>query len=147
MAVTLTFLIGLARFYVGVHTLNQIVYGWLWGLWLAFYFHFVLRETTLGHIKHLTCSDKLPTRAKYFFLASLFAIGVFLSQIATYLIVEAVFTPDPFWLQMIADKCGKNVNEDKDILNYKSVVQSGVPIFTFGAYVGMLFKRAVFQSK
>lgn len=28
LACAITFLIGFARFYVGVHTLNQIVYGW-----------------------------------------------------------------------------------------------------------------------
>jgi len=54
ISVSLTFLIGFARFYVGVHTLNQIVYGLCWGLWLAFFFHFVLREKIMGHIRDLT---------------------------------------------------------------------------------------------
>jgi membrane-associated phospholipid phosphatase len=41
---SLSFLIGFARFYVGVHTINQIVYGWCLGLWISFYFHICLRD-------------------------------------------------------------------------------------------------------
>ena len=38
-----TILIGFARLYVGVHTLNQVIYGWQLGIWISFYFHFALR--------------------------------------------------------------------------------------------------------
>ena len=44
LTVSLSFLIGFARFYVGVHTINQIVYGWSLGLWISFYFHVCLRD-------------------------------------------------------------------------------------------------------
>ncbi len=54
ISISLTFLIAFARFYVGVHTLNQIVYGLTWGLWLSFYFHFCLREHVMSHIDTLT---------------------------------------------------------------------------------------------
>jgi hypothetical protein len=39
---------------------------------------------------------------------------------------------------MIATKCNKDVSVDKEILNYKSVVQGGVPLFTYGAFLGMI---------
>jgi membrane-associated phospholipid phosphatase len=50
VAVTLALCVGFARFYVGVHTINQILYGWLWGLWIALYFHFCLRVALISHI-------------------------------------------------------------------------------------------------
>jgi membrane-associated phospholipid phosphatase len=53
LAILLTFLIGFARFYVGLHTLNQIVYGWQIGLLLALYFHICLREPVIKHIQTL----------------------------------------------------------------------------------------------
>jgi membrane-associated phospholipid phosphatase len=53
LAISLTFLIGFARFYVGVHTLNQIVYGWQIGLLRALYFHICLREPVIKHIQTL----------------------------------------------------------------------------------------------
>ncbi len=54
ISISLTFLIGFARFYVGVHTINQILYGFSWGFWLAFFFHFVLREKIMLHVNQLT---------------------------------------------------------------------------------------------
>ena len=32
-------------------------------------------------------------------------------------------------------------------MNYKSLCQSGLPIFTFGAYVGLIFERRAFGLK
>lgn len=75
---------------------------------------------------------------KYTLIATLIAILIFMGQVATYLIVDAVFKPDPYWLQRIAQTCNIDVNTDKQILNYKSLGQSGVPIFTYGAYLGLL---------
>ena len=46
-------MIGMARFYVGVHTINQIIYGWMWGLWIVFYFHFCLRVIAIDYIRSL----------------------------------------------------------------------------------------------
>ena len=43
-AVLWSFAIGFARLYVRVHSWNQIVYGWQLGLWVAFYFHFCIRD-------------------------------------------------------------------------------------------------------
>jgi hypothetical protein len=67
-----------------------------------------------------------------------------MSQVATYLIVESVFTPEPLWLKRIEEFCHIDVKKDRQILNYKSLSQSGVPIFTFGAYCGALFERRVY---
>lgn len=63
-----------------------------------------------------------------------------MSQIATYLIVDAVFTPEQVWLDRIAAKCNIDVSVDKQILNYKSVVQSGASLFLYGAYLGLLLQ-------
>jgi membrane-associated phospholipid phosphatase len=47
LTLSLSFLVGFARFYLGLHTINQIVYGWSLGIFVAFYFHFCLRETII----------------------------------------------------------------------------------------------------
>jgi len=75
------------------------------------------------------------------------AVLVFMSQVATYLIVESIYTPDPLWLKRIEEFCHIDVTKDRQILNYKSLCQSGVPIFTFGAYCGTLFERRVFGTR
>ncbi len=87
-AVLLTVFIGFARFYVGVHTLNQIVYGWQLGLLLAFYFHFCLQDLIIRHITFIL--SKSPSKIpffKYISMASVIAAISFISQILTYFLV------------------------------------------------------------
>jgi hypothetical protein len=69
-----------------------------------------------------------------------------MSEVATYLIVDAVFTTDPKWLKRIEEDCNKDATKDKDILNYKSLMYSGIPIFSYGAYIGILLHRKTFPS-
>ena len=49
----ITFLIGFARLYVGVHSIDQIIFGWMLGFWIAFYFHICLRNRVLYHINRI----------------------------------------------------------------------------------------------
>jgi hypothetical protein len=102
ISVSLTFLICFARFYVGVHTLNQIVYGLSWGLWLAFYFHFCLRENVMRHIDTLTQKNEFHIQmCKSILVSTILAIVVFMSQVATFLIVDSIFQTDPLWLKRL----------------------------------------------
>ena len=58
-AIFFCFIIGFARFYEGVHSINQIVYGWTIGFWIAFYMHFCFRDLIIDHVEELLlCSDK-----------------------------------------------------------------------------------------
>lgn len=99
----------------------------------------------MSHLNRLITSDETQY-LKFGMLASLAAILIFMGQIATYLIVDSVFETDPIWLERIATKCHVDVSVNKSILNFKSVVQSGVPIFTYGAYMGMLIEKKLFLS-
>jgi membrane-associated phospholipid phosphatase len=47
------FIIGFARFYEGVHSINQILYGWTIGLWIAFYLHFCFRDNIINHVERV----------------------------------------------------------------------------------------------
>lgn len=42
-----------ARLYVGVHSIDQIMYGFLIGVWSALYFHYCLRDSVLNHIHNI----------------------------------------------------------------------------------------------
>lgn len=54
LAFALAIVIGFSRIYLNAHTLNQVVYGWTFGFWLAFYFHFCLREPIMKHIEDIS---------------------------------------------------------------------------------------------
>ena len=44
LAIVYFFAMGWSRLTLGVHSLNQIVYGWLLGIWIAIACHFCLKE-------------------------------------------------------------------------------------------------------
>lgn len=44
LAIALTILIGFSRLYLGVHSFDQILYGWQWGLWFAFFYYYIFYE-------------------------------------------------------------------------------------------------------
>lgn len=49
VAITLPIMVGFSRLYNGDHSMDQILYGWLLGLWLAFANHYLFRDFILDH--------------------------------------------------------------------------------------------------
>jgi membrane-associated phospholipid phosphatase len=93
LTVSLSALVGYARFYVGVHTINQIVYGWSLGIFLAFYFHICLRDTIIDHVDRYLLSRKHNMSIDYkkvIITNSLVVAVAFGTQVATFLITQLV---------------------------------------------------------
>lgn len=93
LTVSLTFLVGFARFYLGLHTINQIVYGWSLGIILAFYFHFCLRDTIIEYVDNYLLSSNHNSSisyAKHIITNSVLAILTFSSQLITYTITSKI---------------------------------------------------------
>lgn len=89
LTLSLSFLVGFARFYLGLHTINQIVYGWSLGIFVAFYFHFCLRETIIKHVDDYLLSrthNSSKSIAKSVIVNSVLAILIFSSQLITYFV-------------------------------------------------------------
>jgi hypothetical protein len=53
VALVFAFSIGYSRLVLGVHSLNQILFGLLLGTWLALSFHFVGYEWVMNHANEL----------------------------------------------------------------------------------------------
>ena len=51
LAVIYSAVIGLARYYEKADTLNQILFGWALGVWLAIIFAFFVRDRLFTHVK------------------------------------------------------------------------------------------------
>lgn len=45
--------IAFTRMIMGVHSLDQVIFGGLVGVWIAFTFEFIVRKPLMGHIMHL----------------------------------------------------------------------------------------------
>ena len=54
----LIMIVGFSRLYNGDHTLDQIIYGILLGLWLAMFMHFTIRDQVFDHIQILMSKRK-----------------------------------------------------------------------------------------
>ncbi|CDW89672.1 pap2 superfamily phosphatase [Stylonychia lemnae] len=146
LSISLTSLICFARLYVNVHTINQILYGLIWGIWIAFYFHFCLRKDVLRHINSITVrsqSRQIPY-SSCILISTIIAINVLMGQIVTFLIVDDNFEPNQEWILNIEKKCKVNIKDNNNVLNYKSVVYSGFCMASYGAYLGILFSRKKF---
>ena len=89
-AVLWSFTVGFARLYVRVHSWNQIVYGWQLGLWVAFYFHFCIRDTLIYHVNTLAQTSRLDpsTRNKLILVSTLLNFLMIGTLILAYLLRE-----------------------------------------------------------
>ena len=102
-SVSMFILIGFARLYVGAHSMNQILYGWLLGVWLAFYTHYCLRQTIIDHIELLLEKQQRYQQRKNFNIirsilyASIIFITAYMTQILVYVLVDSSFEADPAW--------------------------------------------------
>ena len=50
--------IGISRFMLGAHSIDQVVYGWSYGLWFAFFFFKYVRPRVQIHLSHLLESNQ-----------------------------------------------------------------------------------------
>jgi len=93
-ALGLPLLVGFSRLYNGDHSMDQILYGWLLGLWLAFAFHLLLRDFILTHIRNLLYRTHPYTTAQlssFYLISSGVFAGLFGILCLTFAIVDAEF--------------------------------------------------------
>ena len=63
-----TFIMGYSRVLLGAHTLNQVLYGFVLGLWSAIWVIFIVRRTLYLHLEDIA-KRRLPiSEIKYFLL-------------------------------------------------------------------------------
>ena len=142
-AVFFMFIIGFARFYEGVHSINQILYGWTIGLWIAFYLHFCFRDMIIDHIERLLSTknnQKVPF-VKLSLICGAIGVGAFLSQLLTYIFVEMTIDPSveaTYRINMgLTESCKKYATSPQSF-NEKSIIISGLAQVAIGAYLGIL---------
>jgi hypothetical protein len=70
--------IGYTRLLLGAHTLNQLIFGWLIGIWVALNFYFLLRDLVLEHVENLLKGGMLESDVSKYALKSslIFAVGI-----------------------------------------------------------------------
>lgn len=121
-----------------MHSINQVLYGWFLGIWLAFTLHYCLQEP----IKKLYNSEvevwKLALLNSAAF-ASALAI-----QVILYVIVNSWVEINPVWTKNIKDKCPSKYLTGG--FQHKSLIEYAYIGFGFGAFYGVLLARQFFPQ-
>ena len=123
--------IGFSRMLLGVHSLNQVIFGLVIGVWAAFTFHFCIRKPFTSHIKSL--SD----RTSQMMLLTL----VYILAVVIVCVSYEVVTPliDPVWSKNISAKCG--VEKLNHAFQNQGVNVIGPITMGVGSYHGCVFER------
>ena len=107
LALSFAVSIGYSRFFLGVHSLNQILYGLSAGLWFAFTANFIIREP-LNKLTSALIEGKAQITAEKLGLAS---TGIVCLAIVTQMInydIAMNFENPSEWDSMQVQKCGKD---------------------------------------
>ena len=83
-----TFCIGMGRFFLGAHSLDQVVDGWLLGLWLSCSYAFIMREVMHDHIRDLTNLREKCALMTHLWVAGLVYVIIMICLIVTFLITD-----------------------------------------------------------
>ena len=67
--ILISLVLGTLRLIFADHALNQVIFGWLLGIWIALTFFYILREPVHTHIEDLT-NGRLNSSPKVYYLIS-----------------------------------------------------------------------------
>lgn len=69
LAVLYSLVLGTSRFLIGAHSIDQVIFGWLLGAWLAISYFTIIRSYVHVHVNQLT-TGHTTSSSKVFYLAS-----------------------------------------------------------------------------
>ena len=99
--------IGYSRLFLGVHSLNQVLYGLSCGLWLAISAHFIAREPLIAIATELIEGRQTWKLSQLFLISTGLASLVMIIHIINYQVALKFQNPQE-WSEMQVEKCGKD---------------------------------------
>ena len=140
LAVVLTFAatIGYSRLFLGVHSLNQITFGYTLGLWFSLVLHFLYRDAIYEMSEKLIKGNQENLQAQNIYATIIFVL-CYVAEIYNYGVANN-FVNDPSWSEAITAKCGAAKLEDA--YQVKGIVDFGLIGAAFGGFYGMTASAA-----
>ena len=75
LAVVYSIICGFSRLFLGAHSLDQIIFGWMLGVWLALTYFTLIREHVHKHIQDLMTGQTTSRNSIYYMVST----GIFLA--------------------------------------------------------------------
>ena len=132
--------IGYSRLFLGVHSLDQVLYGYLLGLWFTITWHYLVKNKLMFHVNTIILGRVKKYSVLYGSVSALFAVTILLSMV-NYAIVNATFVSPQSWTDEIIEKCG--AEKMSGAYQNHSLLDLGEVSPGFGAYYGLLLQSQV----
>ena len=107
LSVSFGLTIGYSRLFLGVHSLNQLIFGWSLGAWVAFNLEFIFKDSIIKHTEEL-----LNQTDRDYLKVNLCAVTIMFFTLAlevlTYALLKDGIEKDnkESWNIQIVNKCG-----------------------------------------
>ena len=136
LALFFTATIGFSRVIMGVHSWNQLLYGWQLGLWLALTLHHVFKKIIMDSLQKLFKGEETNYKGLTIKIGSIFLIALIL-EIVNFIVENNHIENEPLWIENIQAKCS---HEDLDhAFQMKSMIDNGAIGLGFGAFLGVIY--------
>lgn len=144
----LHFLIPYCKLFLNANSLDQILFGWLLGVWLAVFMQFIVQDSMIEDIDAMMLYPKSFSDQDYsyrlwgaffMFLAGAFAL------FCIYYVNLANYTVDVYWLLFYSQSCNPSDISNAIYLIFNIFLDNALTvasfaIFGFSAYIGVLIE-------
>ena len=140
LAVTFAIIMGLTRFILGAHSMDQIIFGWLLGLWLALSYFALVRDHVHHHVTELTTGQTTSSNCVYYSVSTGIWLAFMLTVTITFLINKdkTIIFPNnmlPVFGNPVKWVCATNYDF------WSTWVESGFMSAGLGGYFGILHQH------
>lgn len=149
IALLYVFVMGFSRVIIATHAWNQVIFGWLLGIWLATFLELVVRVPLTEQVKlqlHAVDNDNFWRNLIAVMIFMLLVLGMqWIAYGLSTLVGRQADDLDPDTLSIIAK--GEELCEgfNKNVaFNNHSLVQTGLSVPFFGALIGLLLQAKIF---
>ena len=87
-AVIFSLLVGCSQFVLGISSLDQVIFGWLLGSWLAFTYFTLVRKFIHNHVEGLMSGRTTSSNKMYYLISTCAWLGIMLILSVVFLIVR-----------------------------------------------------------
>ena len=133
-----TLAVGLSRLIVGVHSLNQVLYGFLIGLWTLSYVLLFWRSTIKTHMHNIQQKTYSVAEIKTLLLSAfLLSLALLILSTAIYYIAMGSYVMPQSQLDNLR-KCKPGFEPQQ--LSEQNLFPAGAVMMPFGVYCGVAFR-------
>mmetsp|Transcript_30380 Transcript_30380/g.37396 ORF Transcript_30380/g.37396 Transcript_30380/m.37396 type:complete len:344 (+) Transcript_30380:343-1374(+) len=132
------FLIAFSRIYHGVHTYNQILLGWMFGISLYYFFCHVVYNDMIrfcSQTDRKTCSELFFNNGTFVFYA-IYAIAIF-----NFLFGNLIHPAPEEWAETINRNCSKLSGQAYDDPETENFIRFNLASTIAGSYLGLIIEQ------